>query len=77
MVAARTAETPDYDPRYDRAQNVEGAKARYLSGDLPDYDLDAFEADVERLLEQGDYPDRTAEDRATDSLLSGGEVVGY
>lgn len=77
MVAARTAETPEYDPRYDRAQTVEGAKARYVSDDFPAYDLDAFEADVERLLEQGDHPDRTAEDRAKDSLLSGGEVVGY
>jgi len=74
---SRTAETPEYDPRYDRAQTVEGAKARYLSDDLPGYGLDAFETDVERVLEQGDHPDRTAEARATDSLLSGGERVRY
>jgi hypothetical protein len=72
VVAARTAETPEYDPRYDRAQTVEGAKARYLSDDLPDYDLDAFEADVERLLEQGDHPDA---EKPPLAMFEGQEVI--
>jgi hypothetical protein len=71
----KTAQTTEYDPRYDCAQTLRGAKARYLSDDLSDYNLDAFERDVERVLEQGAYPDRTARDRATNSLLSGGERV--
>lgn len=60
---ARTAETTDYDPRYSRAQTVEGAKARYVSDDLPDYDEDDLERDVARVLDEGDYPDRDGRDR--------------
>ena len=72
MVASRTAETPEYDPRHDRAQTVEGAKARYLSDDLPGYGLDAFEADVERVLEQGDHPD---EEKPPFPMFEGQEIV--
>jgi hypothetical protein len=53
-----TAETTDYDPRFERAQTVEGAKARYVSDDLPDYGIDMLEADIARVLEQGENPDR-------------------
>lgn len=56
--SSRTAETTDYDPRFERAQTVEGAKARYVSDDLPDYGIDMLEADVARVLEQGENPDR-------------------
>lgn len=43
------ADTTEYDPRYERAQTVDGAKARYVTDDV-DYDEDALEADLERLL---------------------------
>lgn len=52
-----TSKTTDYDPRYDRAQTVRGAKARYLSEDL-EYDEAMLEADLERLLDSGENPDR-------------------
>ena len=55
---ATVAETTDYDPRYSRAQTVEGAKARYVSDDLPDYGILDLERDVERLLDEGENPDR-------------------
>lgn len=45
------SETHDYDPRYERAQSVEGAQARYLNEDL-DYDLDDLDRDLGRLLDQ-------------------------
>jgi hypothetical protein len=54
---ARVSETPDYDPRYDRAQTVAGAKARYADPNAPKYDLAALERDLERLLTEGDLPD--------------------
>lgn len=57
------SETTDYDPRYERAQTVEGAKARYVSDDLPDYDLDDLERDVARILDEGDHPDRSRAER--------------
>ena len=72
---SRTATTHDYDPRYDRAQTIDGAKARYVSDDLPEYGIDMLEADVGRLLRGGDTPDVSPEDRARESLLSGGERV--
>lgn len=46
-----TAETTDYDPRYDRAQSIEGAKARYLD-DVLEYDEADLERDLERLLDR-------------------------
>jgi len=52
------AQTTDYDPRYDRAQTVKGAKARYVSDDLPEYGEQMLEADLERLLNNGENPDR-------------------
>lgn len=54
----RVSETTDYDPRFDRAQTVEGAKARYVSHDLPGYDEDALEDDLERLFLDGMNPDK-------------------
>jgi len=51
----KTAETHEYDPRYDRAQTTEGAKARYVK--LADYTLADLEADVERILVCGEHPD--------------------
>jgi len=53
-----TADTPEYDPRYDRAQTVDGAQARYVSHET-DYSLVQLEADIDRILRQGEYPDRT------------------
>lgn len=58
LFGSQTSETPDYDPRFDRAQTIEGAKARYADPDL-DYDIQDLEADVERILEQGERPDQT------------------
>lgn len=52
------SETTDYDPRFDRAQTVDGAQARYVSDDCPDYGEAMLEADLERLLSGGEYPDR-------------------
>jgi len=72
---ATTHDTHDYDPRYDRAQTIAGAKARYVTDDLPAYDEAALERDVDRLLTEGDTPDVTAADRAEASLLAGGERV--
>jgi len=43
------ADTTDYDPRYERAQTVGGAKARYVSGDT-EYDIGDLETDLDRLL---------------------------
>lgn len=51
----RTADTPNYDPRYDRAQTVNGAKARYV--ELQDYTESDLESDLERLLTDGPNPD--------------------
>ncbi len=42
-------DTLDYDPRYDHAQSVEGAKARYMDSDLS-YDESDLEEDLERLI---------------------------
>jgi len=50
-----TAETTPYDPRYDRAQTVEGAKARYVYRE--NYTERDLEADLERLLTRGEHPD--------------------
>lgn len=50
------SETTDYDPRFERAQTVGGAKARYADHG-GDYTLSDLERDVERLLETGEYPD--------------------
>jgi len=55
---ANVSETHDYDPRHDRAQSVDGAKARYVTDDLPEYDEDALERDLERLMTGGENPDR-------------------
>lgn len=52
------ATTHDYDPRYDRAQTIEGAKARYVAEELPEYSLKMLEADLERLLDDGAWSDR-------------------
>jgi len=43
------ADTTDYDPRYERAQTVDGAKARYVSDDT-EYDIGDLEADLARLI---------------------------
>lgn len=50
--------TAEYDPRYDRAQTVKGAKARYVSDDCPAYDIITMEQDIERILVEGEYPDK-------------------
>ena len=47
---AVVSETHDYDPRYDRAQSVDGAKARYVADDCPDYGEVDLERDLERLM---------------------------
>jgi len=51
------SDTPDYDPRTDRAQTVAGAKARYVDLDCQ-YSLADLERDVRRILTEGEYPDR-------------------
>lgn len=56
---ARTADTHDYDPRFNRAQTVAGAKARYVDPEL-DYTLDDMERDIGRLLSGGEWPDADA-----------------
>lgn len=43
-------ETSDFDPRYSRAQTIEGAKARYLNED--GYDLGDLEDDLDRLMDR-------------------------
>lgn len=85
------SETHDFDPRYDRAQSVDGAKARYVSHDLA-YDVHDLERDLDRLLWEGETDDppvrragsfvecvetvdATNAEAACASLLSGGEVV--
>jgi len=50
------SKTQDYDPRYDRAQSISGAKARYV--ELDGYDIADLEADIERIQEQGENPDK-------------------
>jgi len=60
-----TCQTPDYDPRYERAQTVDGAKARYVQTD--DYTESDLEADVERILTDGENPDKR--DRPTIQTL--------
>jgi len=67
---ATTAETTGYDPRYERAQTIEGAKARYVADDCPAYGIERLEADIERLLRGGDHPDGRDE-----PLLDGCSVV--
>lgn len=62
---ARITETMYYDPRFDRAQTVEGAKARYISDNFPEYDEDMLEADLDRLLECGTYLDATVKESFT------------
>jgi hypothetical protein len=51
-----TVDTPDHDPRYDRAQTVDGAKARYVHSD--DYTIQQLESDVDRILTEGENPDK-------------------
>jgi len=46
------SDTHNYDPRYDRAQTVEGAKARYVENDTG-YDIGDLEADIMRILTEG------------------------
>lgn len=41
-------ETTPYDPRYDRGQSIEDAKARYVH--LEDYTLADLECDLDRLI---------------------------
>lgn len=53
-----TSDTPDYDPRFDRAQTIDGAKARYVSDDLSGYGLEDMESDVLRILTDGENPDK-------------------
>lgn len=77
---SRRSETPEYDPRYERAQSVDGAKARYVAHDLA-YDERDLERDLDRLLssandDAGEAVDRPDAAVARESLLSGGEVVG-
>lgn len=55
------AETSDFDPRYERAQTIDGAKARYVSDDFPDYGETMLEGDIDRLLREGEYPDKDDE----------------
>lgn len=53
----RRATTSEYDLRFDRAQTVDGAKARYVA--IASYTLADLERDVGRILRRGEYPDRT------------------
>ena len=55
---SKVHETHDYDPWCERAQTIDGAKARYVSDDLPGYDLDMLESDVDRLLRVGENPEK-------------------
>jgi len=66
---SRVSETTDYDPRYDRAQSVEGAKARYVDDQLA-YSLADMERDVARVLQEGANPDRQGR-----PILGGQEVI--
>jgi len=56
-VTAELSDTPGYDPRYDRAQTLTGAKARYVQ--LDEYTLANLDDDVERILREGENPDQT------------------
>lgn len=56
---AEMADTSDFDPRHDRAQTIEGAKARYVTQD--GYDEQQLEADIDRLLTEGEHPDERVE----------------
>lgn len=47
--------TPEHDPRYERAQTIEGAKSKYVGED--EYEIDDLERDVLRILSEGEYPD--------------------
>lgn len=70
---SRVLETTDYDPRYARAQTVEGAKARYVSDDLPGYGEAELEADLDRIIRfEGPNPDKP---RAESEPILGGQVV--
>jgi len=62
------ADTTDYDPRYDRAQTVRGAKARYVDNERPEYGLQMLESDLERLLRGGDLPDYVRRQRETSGI---------
>lgn len=46
---SRVSETPEYDPRYNHAQSVGGAKARYTDPQL-EYGVADLETDLDRLL---------------------------
>jgi hypothetical protein len=46
------AKTTEYDPRYNRAQTIEGAKARYVQ--VNKYTLADLERDLERILREGE-----------------------
>ncbi len=46
---SRVSESTDYDPRFDHAQTVKGAKARYVDDD--GYSIGDLESDLERLLQ--------------------------
>lgn len=70
---SRVSETPDYDPRYERAQTVEGAKARYVAEDV-DYSLLDLERDVARILDEGPNPDKPRAEKAP--ILGGQKVFG-
>ena len=66
---AQVHETHDYDPRFERAQTIDGAKARYVADELPDYGLDALEADVDRLLRVGDGPDMNIDNPSSHGFI--------
>lgn len=63
------SETTDYDPRYERAQTIEGAEARWLDQDgYTEVDL---ERDIERLIETSEYPDRDRPDLTGQRMFRG------
>jgi len=66
------SETTDYDPRYDRAQTIEGAKARYVSED--GYGEEQLEADLERLLTESEHPDGREQPIQDEPILDGQTV---
>lgn len=49
--------THDYDPRYDKAQTIDGAAARFLDEEL-DYDSDDLERDLHEIIVEGREPSR-------------------
>ena len=74
LYKSTVSETTEYDPRYDRAQTIGGAKSRYISHDQ-EYTLSDLERDIGRILTEGENPDKTVEDELYDVALLGSTKV--